>query len=200
LDAIFVIVFIYERDITMRTRRGFLGSMSGGIFLIFLALAFIVHGYFLPLLFVGLAFSSLFGSLSSRNPKGAYGGIQGVVWMLGLALCFAVGFWPWIMLVVAASIILGAFAAPIMAALAGLAFFGIANMTQAPPTYQQPYYPSNQPPPQPYESYQQGYQPPPAPPRPQESYQEGGQQHPYPSPQQYDQPQTQYPQQMPPQQ
>src|SRR6266567_2222454 len=195
-------VAYYERDITMRPRRGFLGSMSGGIFLIFLALAFIVHGYFLPLLFVGLAFSSLFGSFSSMNPKGAYGGIQGFVWMLGLAFCFVVGFWPWILLVVGASIILGAFAVPIMAALAGLAFLGAANMMQSPPpTYQPPYSPTQpyQPPPQSYESYPQGYQPPPAPPRPQESYQEGGQQHPYP-PQQYDQPQTQYPQEMPPQQ
>src|ERR1051326_4877976 len=160
--------FTYERDITMRPRRGYLGSMSGGIFLIFLALAFLT-GHFLPLLFVGLAFSALFGSFSSMNPRGAYGGIQGFVWMLGLALCFTVGFWPWILVVVGASIILGTLAAPIMAALGGIAFFGAANMMQRPPTYQpspppnQPY----QPPQQPYEPYQQGYQPPPAPPSPQ---------------------------------
>jgi hypothetical protein len=185
----------------MRPRRGFLGSMSGGIFLIFLALAFLVHGFFLPLLFVGLAFSALFGSFSSMNPRGAYGGLQGFVWMLGLAFCFVVGFWPWILLVVGASIIIGALAAPIIAALSGLAFLGAANMMQqGPPSYQQPYAP-NQPYQQPQQPYEQGYQPPPpASPAPvQESYQEGGQQHQYPS-QQYDQPQTQYPQEMPPQQ
>ncbi|MDQ6643075.1 MAG: hypothetical protein M3Y76_01320 [Chloroflexota bacterium] len=172
--------------------RAMAGGISGGIFLIGLAIAFFV-GPFLPILFVTLAITTLLGSLSSLRPNGFYGGIQSFVWMLGLAFCFAVGFWPWILVVCGVSAILGALRVPIMAAILGMGIFGIASL-------------SNQPPQSIYQPYQQGY----APSQQQENYQEGGQQHPYPSqsPQQYqqppqpqyEQPQAQYPQEMPPQQ
>lgn len=183
----------------MRPRRNVFGSLSGGIFLLFLALAFIIKGFFLPIMFVGLAFAALIGSLSSLNPRGAYGGIQGFIWMMGLAFCFAFGFWPWVLVVAAVSVILGALAGPIIAALIGLGLAGAAStMNRQPPLYQPPAQ-SYQPPAspnQPYQPYQQGYQPPP-PPQP-ETYQEGGRQYSYPE--QYEQPQAQYPQEMPPQQ
>ena len=64
-----------------RGSRNLFGGVAGGVFLIFLALAFTVHGFFLPLLFVGLAFSALFGSLSSGRSQATYGGIMGFIWM-----------------------------------------------------------------------------------------------------------------------
>ncbi len=194
-------------------RRNPLRTMTGGIFLLFLALAFLVsHGgagiFFLPILFVGLAISSLIGSLGFST-RGAYGGLYGFVWCLGLAFCFLFGFWPWILFVVAFTVLLGALARPIMAALAGMGIFAMANSFngQPHPAYQPPYPQQNpyQPPYQaPYPqqdphqpSYQEGYQSPPPQPT-SENYQEGGKQYPYPS-QQYEQPQAQYPQELPPQ-
>lgn len=179
--------------------RTMIGGISGGIFLIGLAIAFFV-GPFLPILFVTLAITALIGSISSLRPNGFYSGIQGFVWLLGLAFCFVVGFWPWILVVCGISAILGALRVPIMAAILGMGIFGMASLSnQRPQQTYQPYQP-----PQP--TYQQGY----APPQQQETYQEGGQQQPYPSqpPQQYqqppqpqyEQPQAQYPQEMPPQQ
>lgn len=131
-----------------------IGGLAVGVFLIALAVAIFLGSVtwhvFLPILFVGLAFASLLGTFSSYNSKAAYSGFYGFVWLLGLALCFAIGFWPWILLPIGFSMILGALAAPIMGGLRrGL-----------PPTpYQAPYQPV-----QPYQStyqpYQQGYQPP----------------------------------------
>jgi hypothetical protein len=187
----------------MRSRSPF-RAITGGIFFLFLALAFLVSqlsGHlFLPVLFVGLAFSALLGSLSIMNPRGAYGGIMGFIWFLGLAFCFLVGFWPWILVVIALSMIVGALARPIMGGLLGLGFMSMLNgqqpqqpIYQPPP--QAPYQPTYQPPAQ---DYQQGYQPPVA---QGEGYQEGGNQYQYPpQSQSYEQPQAQYPQEMPPQQ
>ncbi len=183
--------------------RSVTSGISGAIVLIGLALAFAFGGFNLSIFFVALAFASLIGSFGSLNPRNAYGGIQGFVWLLGLALCFAIGFWPWILVVAAISVLMGALIRPIIAALVGMGIFRLASSManrQPPQQYyqpppQQPYEPYQQgyqPPQQPYEPYQQGYQPPPS------VYQEGGQQYPYP--QQYEQPQAQYPQEMPPQQ
>lgn len=204
-------------------RRGPLRGIAGLVFLVFLFLAFSGH-FFLPLLFIGLAFASLLGSISTLNPRGLYGGVQGFIWFLGLALCFAIGFWPWILLPIILSAFLGVLIRPIMAMLLGLGIFGAASMMnqgQQPPAYQQPYPyyqpsqpqeqppiyqdPNSQPYQQPYEPYQQGYQSPPQP----STYQAGEQQYYYPpneSPQQqqynqgqsYEEPQAQYPQEMPP--
>ena len=195
-----------------RRNRGVLGGISGGIFLIGLAIAFF-SGFFLPVLFITLAVTSLLGSASSMRPNALYGGLHSFVWLLGLAFCFIFGFWPWILVVVGVSAILGAMRVPIMAAIVGGGILGanaLSNRQPTPNYYQQPVY-QEQPPYQqqtayqeqpPYSPYQQGYQ---APAQPQETYQEGGQQHPYQGPQpiqpQYEQPQAEYPpQQIPPQQ
>lgn len=149
---------MYENQHYRRSYRKPLGGLAIGIFLIALAFAIFLGSIgwqvFLPLLFVGLAFASLFGSFSSYNHKAAYGGIQGFVWLLGLALCFAIGFWPWILLPLGVSIILGALAAPISGGLS-------RGFSPTYPPYQAPYQPGQ---PyqtgEPYQPYQQGYQPP----------------------------------------
>ncbi len=192
-------------------RRGYrnsLGGLAGGFFFIGLALAIALSGSlgghgFLFFLFAGLAFCSLLGSASSMNPRGLYGGLQGFVWLMGLAFLFVIGFWPWILVVIGISAILGSLVAPITAGLMGLGIYAATQGNQGQPQqYQQPYqaYPPEQPPteeqPGPYQPYQQGYQPPPA-----GTYQEGGQADRYPQPkQEFDQPQVNNPQELPPQQ
>lgn len=169
-------------------RRGYrssAGGLAGGLFIIALIIGFSLndlwagHG-FLVLLFVGLGLAAFFGSASSGNAHGIYGGIQGAIWMFGLALCFIIGFWPWILLPVAASMILGALINPITSGIAGAGFMA---MPQQQPYQQQPYQQPEQPG---YEPYQQGYQAAPAQP-----YQEANQQ----PKDQYEQPQVQYPEQ-----
>ena len=164
--------------------------------------------FFLPLLMIFLAFATLIGSFFTLNPRRIYGGLYGFVWLLGLALCFAFGFgWIWLPIVI--SILLSILARPLIAVLLGLGIFSALNQNQAaqpmytPPMqpYQppvQPYQPTQQ---QPYQPYGEGYQPPTEQPplyqpeeTPLQSYNAT------PSPQ-YEQPQSQYPQQeLPPQQ
>jgi hypothetical protein len=179
-----------------RQYRNPLGGVAAGIFIIGLAFAFAFSSsfgghLFLPILFLGLAFCSLVGSASSLNPRGIYGGLQSFTWLAGLALCFLVSFWPWILIPVGVSMILGALYTPITTGLVGAGFLAAMQPNQPPPhppEYQQP---SQQ-------GYQQGYQPQQQAPG---TYQEGGQQYPQPK-QEYDQSQEQPPQQqeMPPQQ
>ena len=129
-----------------------IGGIAVGIFIIGLAVAIYLGvlnwTWFLTILFVGLALSALIGGFSSYDPKAAYGGLQGFVWLLGLALCFAIGFWPWILLPLGVSIMLGAVAVPIMESMRR-SVFPPANR-HYPPTYQ-PYQPG-----QPWPPYQQG--------------------------------------------
>ena len=181
----------YERDMRRYHRyQNPLRSMAGGLFLIALIIGFALNGIwaghgFLVLLFVGLAFLSLFGSISTMQRTGIYGGMHGFIWMLGLALCFAIGFWPWILLPVAATMILGALFRPIMGGLAGSGFMAASQAQQSP--YQQPYSPQEQP-----GNYQQGYQG--SSEQPHEAYHETNQA--------YEPPQMQYPaqrQEQPPQ-
>lgn len=196
----------YRRQMRRGYRTG-LGGLAGGFFFIGLALAFALsdslggHG-FLFFLFAGLAFSSLFGSASSMNPRGLYGGIQGFVWLMGLGILFMIGFWPWILVLIGISAILGSLIVPITAGLVGLGIYAATQNNQPQQQYQQTYqaYPSEQPPPEePYVPYQQGYQPPP--PSTPGTYQEGGEAHQYPQPkQEFEQPQIHYPQELPPQQ
>src|SRR5690348_3719612 len=185
----------YRRQMR-RSYRGSLGGLAGGFFFIGLALAFALSSWFggsgfLFFLFAGLAFASLFGSATSMNPRGLYGGIQGFVWLMGLGILFVIGFWPWILVLVGISAILGSLIAPITAGLMGLGMYSAMHNNQPQQTYQQPYqqsYSPEQPPPEePYSPYQQGYQPPQAPPG---TYQEDGQQYQYPQPkQEFEQPQ-----------
>ena len=177
----------------MNRYRNPMRGLATGIFFIFLAFAFYFSNtfnshLFLPILFAGLAFCSLFGAASSGNPRGIYGGLYPFVWLLGLALCFLIGFWPWILLPIGVSMILGALYNPITTGLSNSGF--MAN--QPPP---QQYQQSNEP----NQPYQAGYQAP-AP----STDQEGGQQYQYPPQpkQQYDQPEAESAQQqeLPPQQ
>lgn len=137
---------MYNEKPYRKPYRNVIGGVAAGLFIIGLAVAIYLGGvngnWFLPILFVGLAFASLIGAFSSYDQKAAYGGLQGFVWLLGLALCFAIGFWPWMLLPIGFSIILGALAAPIMSGMRKAGY---------PPAYQQ--YP---PPYQPYQPYQPG--------------------------------------------
>ncbi len=202
------------RRANRRYYRSTLGGISGGVFFLGLALAFGLSSafgghLFLPIFFVGMALCALIGSATSMNPRGLYGGLQGFVFLIGLGICFLVGFWPWILVVLGVSCILGALYVPLTAGLMGAGIFAAMqndqqqyNQPYQPPA--QPYQPPTQPYPQgqePYQSYQQGYsaqQP--------GSYIEGDQRYQYPQQggqpkQEYDQPQTQYPpQELPPQQ
>lgn len=154
----------YDRRMYRRMyrRQNPLRGLAGGIFIIFLALAFFVSGasghLFLPLLFVGLALCALIGSISTLNPRGIYSGLHGFIWLLGIGICFLIGFWPWILVVIGVSMILGALTQPIMAGLLGAGFM-LASQ-QVPP-------------------YQPTYTVPPQQP-PSGMYQEGGAAYPYP--------------------
>ena len=170
-------------------------GIATGIFFIFLAFAFYFSNtfnsdLFLPIFFAGLALVSLIGAASSGNPRGIYGGLYPFVWLMGLALCFLIGFWPWILLPIGACMILGALYNPITTGLASSGF--MAN--QPPP---QQYQQSNEP----NQPYQAGYQGPPLVPG---TYREGGQEYQYPPQpkQQYDLPEADSAQQqeLPPQQ
>ena len=177
----------YERDMRRYHRyQNPMRGLAGGLFFLALILAFAFQdawggSAFLALLFVGLALASLVGSFSTMHRYGIYGGMFGFIWMLGLALCFIIGFWPWILLPIAVTMIVGALYRPIMGGLAGAGFAAASQMQQPPnqQAYQQPYPSQEQP------GYQQGYQATPA--QPHETYQEGGQP--------YEQPQTPHPEQ-----
>lgn len=184
----------YYRDMRRYYRyRSPIRGLAGGIFLIALVIGIALHGAlggagFLVLLFVGLAFLSLFGSISSMNRHGIYGGFHGFVWMLGLALCFWIGFWPWILLPIAATMILGSLFNPIINGLGSASFMATSQMQQQPSqqqSYQQEYSSQER------SDYQQGYQG--TPQQPHVAHQEPKQQ--------YEQPQVQYPEQeLPPMQ
>jgi hypothetical protein len=151
---------MYNNRFNRRIRKSTLGGLFAGIFIICLAVAIFLWGisadWFLPVLFLGLGLASLISFISTSNRKAAYGSLYGVVWFLGLSFCFWIGFWPWILLPVGLSIILGALAEPILGSLHN-GSYPPANQ-QNPPTYQpyQPGQPSS--PYQPYESSQHSEQ------------------------------------------
>jgi hypothetical protein len=183
-----------------RQGRSFQG-LAGGVFILFLALAIISHGLFLPLFFIGLGLSALFGTMGTvGNKDGAYGGFLGFVFFLGLASCSLFHWWwPGILVTLAVVAILSSFSGSIRSGFLG----GFGNNSQSQPTYQPPQQsyqpqPSTYQPPQYRENYQEGYQPPQ---QARDSYQEGGQNYNYPpTGSTYEQPQPQYPpQEMPPQ-
>lgn len=110
----------------MQRKRISVGILASGLLLIALAMAFLLGArgsdhLFLPILFTGLAFTTLLGSVGTMSPQGIYGSIQGFFWLLGLAFCFLVGFRPWILVVVSISVILGTLYAPIISGLTGMA-------------------------------------------------------------------------------
>ena len=173
--------------------RNPLRGLGTGLFLIALVIAFALPKAFggigfLPIFFIGLAFLSLFGSISTLNRHGIYGGLNGFVWLLGLALCFWIGFWPWILLPIAVTMILGSLYRPMMAGLSSAGFVPVSQMQQQ-PAGEQAYSQQGQ------AGYQEGYQGTPQQPQasPQQEYQQPKQQ--------YEQPQAQHPdQELPPMQ
>ncbi len=177
-----------------RARRSPAGGVASAITLIGLALALIIHPFNLPIFFVTLALATFVGALGTTNPRRIYSAIHGSMWMLILALFFVTYSWLWFLVGAAISTLLGSLSRPIIAWLLTTGAFGLS--AQTPP--QQPYY-TPPPTPQPQQPYQQGYQATPSPPP--ETYREGEKQYYYPPQpsEQYDSPQSQYPQQMPPQ-
>lgn len=178
--------------------RGVTNGLSAAIVLIGVGLALTFGSFNLVIFFITLAIAIFVGSLGTLNPQRVYGGLIGAMWMIILALFFATGFWQVFILGAALSALLGALGRPLIALLLGMGIFGLASSAQRP---QQTYYQPPQQPQQPYyqpQPYQQGYQPTPQ----AEEHHEGSQQYPYPQQQalQYEEPQSQYPQELPPQQ
>lgn len=183
----------------MNNRNSVASGVSGGIAILGIALAFAFGHFNLTIFFLALAVATLVSSLGSLNPHRVYGSLQGTFWLLILALFFATHNWIWFLVGAGISAIMGALFKPIIAALIGMGLFGMASMAnqprqqaqqsyyQPPQAAQQPYYQPTQP------SYEQGYRP-----AQSETYQEGEKQ--FRSSDGYEQPQAQYPQEMPPQQ
>src|SRR5581483_6514742 len=167
-------------------RAGIFGSLSSGLFFFGLAIA-IVSGHFLPIWFITLGLCALVGSLSTDNRQANFGGFQGFVFFLGLTICSIFGWWPWILVTFGVSAVLGSWSGAIP-----------KRSKQACVQPQPLYQPSSAQSEQAYQPYQEGYQPA----QPAAIYAEGGQRHYYqpevPQPD-YETPQAQYPQQMPPQ-
>ena len=126
----------YDRRMYRRMNRpqNPLRALAGGIFILFLFLAFLVSkgGFFLPLFFAGLALAIVIASVSAFHAWGIYGGLIGGSWLLGLALCVLLGFWPWILLPIALSLFLGVLYRPIMGGLKG----ALPSQNQPPDLYQ----------------------------------------------------------------
>jgi hypothetical protein len=95
----------------MGGNRGVCTGVSGAILLIGLGVLFLVEGIpFWPwiLLVIGLA-----GLPESVAQKGLWAGLQGLVWMGGLAVLFATGqFWPGILILIGFSMLAGALVRP----------------------------------------------------------------------------------------
>jgi hypothetical protein len=140
---------------------------------------------------------------NSRNGRKRMRGIYGFPWLLFVIIMFNFHSLPWIIM----TFFVMGFVFLIIKAVMSTSTTGnaAANGMRAQPTYQpyQPPTPIYRPPYQPptpvyqppYQPYEQGYQ------APQETYQEGGQQYPVTETyDQYEQPQAQYPEQMPPMQ
>jgi hypothetical protein len=139
---------------------------------------------------------------NSRNGRRRMRGIYGFPWLLFVIILFNFHSLPWIIMTFIVMgfvfLIIKAFMTTSNAATNGTRSQQTYQPYQQPtPIYQPPYRqptPIYQPP---YQPYEQGYQAPP------EAYQEDGQQSDYPVPEtydQYEQPQAQYPEQMPPMQ
>jgi len=135
---------------------------------------------------------------NSRGGRRRSRGIYGFPWLLFFIIFFNLHSLPWILMPLVTVgfvfLIIKAFMAT------GVSGNSAPNRMAAQQPYYQPSQPAYQPPQepsyQPYQPYQQGYQQ-----TPREVYQEGGQQYQYPASEaydQYEQPQAQYPEQMPP--
>src|SRR6266700_3412027 len=108
-----------------------------------------------------------------RNPvRSLFSGLYSILWLVIIIIFFATGGHFWVLFLIGAllSAVLGIVIRLIMAGIIGAGIFGAASMMSN--QQQQPPYQPYQQPDQPYQPYQQGYE----------------------------QPQAQYPQELPPQQ
>jgi hypothetical protein len=96
-------------------------GLAGGLLVLGLGLTFLAGDasiyLFLPFLFSTLACVALLGSICILTPKGIYVGFHCFLWLLGLAISFLVSFWPCILLVIGASLILFIAKRPILSTL-----------------------------------------------------------------------------------
>ena len=86
-------------------RTAIFRGLAGGIFFFGLVAA-VLSGYFWPVFLAALSIGWLIGLLSILKPHAMYVGFQGFVFFLGLAVCSAVGWWPWILVMLGISVIL----------------------------------------------------------------------------------------------
>jgi hypothetical protein len=96
-----------------------------------------VSGHFLPVFFATLALTSLLGSLASLIARGMYGGLQGFVFLMGLAILALTGWWwPGMLILLGIASILGALNIPGIAGLLGLGI--LSRNSQKPQEAYQP--------------------------------------------------------------
>lgn len=89
-----------------------LEGASGGIILIGIGVIFLMEIPIFPWILVVIGLASLPGSLAQ---KGLWAGLQGAVWLIGLAILFATNkIWPGILILIGLSIIAGSVARPPM--------------------------------------------------------------------------------------
>jgi hypothetical protein len=87
-----------------------MGGLSGGIFLIGIGVIFWLNLDFFPWILLVAGLSSLPASLANES---LWAGLQGFIWMAGLAVLFATNmFWPGILILAGLSTIAGALAKP----------------------------------------------------------------------------------------
>lgn len=88
-----------------------LDGMSGGIFLIGIGVLFLVEEVdFWPWILLVIGLASVPGSIAH---EGFWAGLQGLVWMGGLAILFYTeAFWPGILIVIGVSTMVGAMVRP----------------------------------------------------------------------------------------
>jgi hypothetical protein len=95
-----------------RREKSALEGTSGGIILIGIGLIFLLKIDFFPAILVVLGLAGLPESIAK---KGLWAGLQGAVWLIGLAILFATGtIWPGILILIGASMLLGALVRPPM--------------------------------------------------------------------------------------
>jgi hypothetical protein len=96
-----------------RRSKSALEGMSGGIFLIGLGVLFLIDDVpFFPWILLVIGLASVPGSIAN---EGLWAGLQGLIWMGGLAVLFATNlFWPGILILIGLSVVAGSIERPPM--------------------------------------------------------------------------------------
>jgi hypothetical protein len=176
---------------------------AAAIIVLALILASAFGGFNLVIFFLGLAIAQIFVARGEPSIERGYNYLHGILWMLVLALFFATHIWIWFLLGAILSGLLGSQRKNMLNNPFILSLINKQTSYQQPPPtpyyqppqQQTPYYqPSQQQPDRPYE---QGYQ---TPQQHSETYEEGRKQYPYnvQAETEYEQPQAEYPQAVPP--